>query len=66
VQKPLQPDERLWYRRTFTVPAGWQGQRILLHFGAADYACEVWINGFSAGSHTGGYLPFTMDITDLL
>ena len=66
VQKPLQPDERLWYRRTFTIPAGWQGQRILLHFGAVDYACEVWINSISAGSHTGGYLPFSMDITDHL
>lgn len=66
VQKPLQPDERLWYRRTFTVPAGWRDQRILLHFGAVDYACEVWVNGNSAGTHTGGYLPFNMDITGFL
>jgi len=66
VQKPLRPDERLWYRRSFTIPAGWQGQRILLHFGAVDYACEVWINGISAGIHTGGYLPFTLDITGFL
>ncbi len=66
VQKPLQPDERLWYRRTFTVPAGWQDQHILLHFGAVDYACEVWVNGISAGNHTGGYLPFNMDITEFL
>jgi len=66
VQKPLRPDERLWYRRTFSIPAGWQGQRILLHFGAVDYACEVWVNGNAAGTHTGGYLPFSMDITDHL
>jgi len=66
VQKPLRPDERLWYRRTFSIPAGWQGQRILLHFGAVDYACEVWVNGNTAGTHTGGYLPFSMDITDHL
>lgn len=66
VQKPLQPDERLWYRRAFTIPASWQNQRILLHFGAVDYTCEVWVNGMSTGTHTGGYLPFNMDITRFL
>ncbi len=51
--------------RTFEKP-GREGQRVLLHFGAVDYQCQVWINGKAIGSHTGGYLPFTFDITDAL
>jgi len=66
VERALQPDENLWYRRSFTVPPAWQGRRILLHFGAVDYACEVFINGTPAGSHRGGYLPFSFDITGSL
>jgi beta-galactosidase/beta-glucuronidase len=60
--------EHVWYRRRFSVPAGWRDaeQRVLLHFGAVDYRCEVWINGRSAGTHQGGYTPFSLDITDLL
>lgn len=66
VGKPLQPDQRLWYRRTFEVPEGWRGQRLLLHFGAVDWQTEVWINRQRAGGHTGGYCPFTLEITDLV
>ncbi|MBI3174967.1 MAG: hypothetical protein HYZ25_14675 [Chloroflexi bacterium] len=66
VQKPLLPDQRLWYRRVFANPSVKAGERILLHFGAVDYECSVWINGKSIGSHRGGYLPFTFDITDAL
>ena len=56
--------DRLWYRRTFTIPAGWAGRRTLLHFGAVDYESEVFINGKSVGVHHGGYDPFTYDVTD--
>ena len=63
VGKPLLPDQRLWERRTFEVPADWKGQRVLLHFGAVDDQCAVWINGGLAGMHTGGFDPFTFDIT---
>ena len=56
----------VWYRRAFTIPPDWQGQRILAHFGAIDYQASVWVNGNSAGSHIGGYTPFTLDITSLL
>ncbi|WP_136608656.1 glycoside hydrolase family 2 protein [Paenibacillus dokdonensis] len=66
VQKPLRADQCLWYRRTFAVPERWQGQRLRLHFGAVDWQTEVWVNQQPAGSHTGGYCPFTLDITDLL
>ncbi len=37
--------DRLWYRRTFTIPAAWAGQRVLLHFGAVDWEAKVWVNG---------------------
>jgi len=56
----------VWYRRGVTLPEEWRGGRILLHFGAADYHTEVWIDGVSAGTHTGGYTPFDFDITALL
>lgn len=62
----LKPDEYLWYRRNFDLP-GWdreKGQnRILLHFGAVDQSCEVRINGHKVKRHTGGYLPFEVDIS---
>ncbi len=66
VQRNLQPNERLWYHRTFPIPETWCGRRVLLHFGAVDHACEVWVNGVAVGSHVGGYLPFTFDITHFL
>lgn len=55
-----------WYRRTFTVPQDWRKGRVLLNFEAVDYLCEVWINGKPAGTHKGGYTPFSFDITELL
>jgi hypothetical protein len=55
-----------WYRRTFTVPSAWTGQRILLHLEAVNWQSQVFINGQSAGSHKGGYDPFTYDITSYL
>jgi len=65
VNRQLKPGEYLHYRRTFTPPVG-SGGRVLLHFGAVDYACEAFIGGRSVGRHTGGYLPFTFDVTDAL
>jgi hypothetical protein len=66
VMKPVKPQERLWYRRTFTPPKLSEGGRLLLHFGAVDWKCIVWVNGKEVGQHTGGYDPFTFDITDAL
>lgn len=56
----------LIYRRTFTLPESYNGKRILLHFGAVDWKCVVYINGKEAGTHTGGSDPFTFDITPYL
>ncbi|HTI98917.1 MAG TPA: autotransporter-associated beta strand repeat-containing protein [Dongiaceae bacterium] len=55
-----------WYRRQFTVPPGWTGQRILLHFDAVTWRSQIYINGQSVGAHTGGYNPFNFDITPYL
>ena len=63
VMKPFLPTQRLWYHRTFTVPADWRGQSLLLHFGAVDWDTEVWVNRQSLGTHRGGYDGFDFDIT---
>ena len=65
VGRTLQPGEWLHYHRSFAPPAG-SGGRVLLHFGAVDYACAVQVNGHLVGGHRGGYWPFTFDITEAL
>lgn len=66
VGRQLQPDEWLFYRRDFVAPARPSDGRILLHFGAVDQSCTVWVDGIEVGGHIGGYLPFTLDITAVL
>lgn len=60
--------ESVWYRRVLTLPDGWRegGRTTILHIGACDYKTEVWVNGKSAGTHIGGYVSFSFDITHLL
>lgn len=55
--------DRLWYRKKFTAD---MTKKTLLHFGAVDWECTVFVNGKEIGSHTGGYCPFTLDITAAL
>src|SRR6266850_1714795 len=62
----MQHHDFSWYRRTFTVPAAWNGQRILLHLDAVDWESEVFINGHSVGIHRGGYDEAIYDITSQL
>lgn len=70
VQHVLQPDEILYYKKTFVLPERFRRadgkDRVLLHFGAVDQVCHVYINGKCAGRHTGGYTAFTFDITPYL
>ena len=66
VKRPLQPHERLWYHRQFTLDSQTEGKRILLHFGAVDWECRVWVNDVFVGEHQGGYDPFSFDITSVL
>lgn len=58
--------EALWYHRVLRVPEDWAGRKIILHFGAVDYMCEVFIDGQSAGRHWGGTVSFAFDISALV
>ncbi len=55
--------DALWYHREITVPEEWRGRRIILHFGAVDYECEVYIDGVAVGEHRGGSVSFSIDVT---
>ncbi|TDP97838.1 glycosyl hydrolase family 2 [Labedaea rhizosphaerae] len=59
-------DDAMYYRRTFTVPGSWHGERVLLNFGAVDQVATVWVNGKQVATHAGGYAAFSADITDAL
>lgn len=66
VQKELGKGKELWYRRTFTIPSDWKSKNIILHFGAVDWKAEVYLNNIKIGAHTGGYTPFSFDVTPFL
>ena len=74
VGKRLTSKDVLWYSRTFEVPAGWKGKRVLLHFEAVDWHTTILVNGKElsplgdkdADAHSGGSDPFAYDITDSL
>lgn len=55
--------EMMWYHRPLAIPAEWEGQRIILHFGGVDWESEVFIDGVSVGRHYGGTSSFSYDIT---
>jgi len=62
----VQPEDVLHYRRRFVLPEGFDRGRVLLHFGAVDQECTVYLNGKTLGVHRGGYLPFCFDVSDAL
>ena len=64
VGRQLQPGEYLHYQRTFDLPTGFRADRVLLHFGAVDQWCRITLNGSVVGEHDGGFLPFSVDVTD--
>ncbi len=66
IEEQLRPGKYLHYRKRFRLPAGFCRNRVLLHFGAVDQECEVFLNGTLLGGHKGGYLPFSFDVTDAL
>ncbi len=66
VGRQLRPDELLWYRRELAAPALAPDERLLLHLDAVDWACAAYVNGVRAGEHVGGYLPFSLDVTEAL
>ena len=66
VAKAVGAEKELVYRRSFEVPSSWKGKKVLLHFGAVDWKTDVWVNDVKVGSHTGGFTPFSFDITEAL
>lgn len=66
VGRTVGTDSVLWYSKTVTLPKQFRGKKVLIHFGAVDWQCELIVNGTSAGKHEGGYDPFSFDITPLL
>ncbi len=66
VGKRVGQDSILWYRTSFQLTGRGQDDRVLLHFGAVDWETTVFVNGQEAGSHKGGYDPFSIDITTLV
>lgn len=66
VTKTVGAEKELVYRRSFDVPSSWKGKKVLLHFGAVDWKTDVWVNDVKVGSHTGGFTPFSFDITEAL
>ncbi|MBF0900854.1 MAG: glycoside hydrolase family 2 [Atopobium sp.] len=66
VGRTVRPNELLWYKRKIDLPKLADDQRFILHFDAVDWMCACFVNDKLVGTHTGGYLPFSFDITDLL
>ena len=66
VGRMLQSDEYLIYQRAFTLEKDFNRGRVFINFGAVDQIAEVYLNGELAGSHHGGYTPFSFEITDYL
>ena len=60
------PDDRIWYKRSFEIPANWKGKDVVLNFEAVDYATTVFVNGAVVGSHKGAYDRFSFNITEYL
>ncbi|WP_455497100.1 glycoside hydrolase family 2 protein [Coprobacter sp.] len=66
VGKNVGREKELWYSRSFEIPSTWKNKKILLHFGAVDWKTDIWVNDIKVGSHTGGFTPFSFDITAAL
>ena len=66
INRPLADDEKYLYKKVFTLDESFIRGKVFIHFGAVDQIAKVWINNQFAGEHIGGYLPFSLDITDLV
>lgn len=63
VGKTIEPDNYLWYRKKFVLKDCFKNKNVILNFGAVDWKCKVYINRTLVTEHTGGYVPFSADIT---
>ncbi|MGM9748821.1 MAG: glycoside hydrolase family 2 protein [Candidatus Cryptobacteroides sp.] len=66
VGRQVGKNQALWYERTFDLPKGWKGKDVLLHFGAVDWKASVYVNDVLLAEHTGGYAPFTVNVTSVV
>lgn len=66
VKKSVGKDNLLLYERSFEIPQSWAGKRIQLNIEACDWQTTVFVNGKQLGTHSGGFAPFSFDITDAL
>ncbi len=66
IERRVEANSFLCYRKNFELPKGFVNERVILHFGAIDQVCRVYLNGKLIGENEGGYIPFSFDITDFL
>lgn len=60
------PDDVLYYKREFDIPSHFLKATTVLHFDAVDFECKITLNGATVGEHSGGYMPFAIDVTDAI
>jgi beta-galactosidase/beta-glucuronidase len=63
VGEKINPEDRMWYRKSFRLPNNWSENDVVLHFEAVDYHCAVWVNDAFVGTHKGGFDRFSFNIT---
>ena len=66
IGKKINPEDKMWYRKSFELPKNWSGKDVVIHFEAVDYKCAVWVNDIFVGSHKGGFDRFSFNITHYL
>ena len=66
VGKNIHPEDKMWYKRNFTLSENWKEKDVILHFEAVDYKCAVWVNDILVGTHKGGFDRFSFNITPYL
>src|SRR5574344_632596 len=54
------------YRKTLTVPSGWNGEKVFIHVGSATSNLTVWVNGKYVGYSEDSKMAAEFDITDFL
>lgn len=64
IGREIPTNKYLHYRKIFTVKEDFLSDRFILHFGAIDTVCDIFLNGVKVSHHEGGYLPFSIDCTD--
>ncbi len=66
VGKGINPEDKMWYRKSFKLPNKWSGDDVIIHFEAVDYHSTIWVNDILVGTHKGGFDRFSFNITPYL